>query len=113
MSKPAEKPSKPKFPSIKKKCRYCHCMFSTPPTYNGQNQEFCIEAHRKAFHKEGQKPIAAILKRQEKRMREIVREEISAVFRGLDGRYMSILQQVITEQENRQKAQSERNVSAA
>jgi hypothetical protein len=76
MPKPAEKPQQPKFPSLKKRCKYCHVTFDTPPTYNGQHQDFCIEAHRKAFHKEGRKPIAAILKRQEKRMREIVREEI-------------------------------------
>ena len=90
MSKPAEKPSKPKFPSIKKKCRYCHCMFSTPPTYNGQNQEFCIEAHRKAFHKEGQKPIAAILKRQEKHMRQIAREETTDQLRKMHARMLAL-----------------------
>jgi hypothetical protein len=66
----------PKFPSLTKKCKYCHVMFKTPPTYNGQQQEFCIPAHRKAFHKEGRKPILAILKRQEKHMRQLAREEI-------------------------------------
>lgn len=79
MPKAAEAPSKPKFPSVKKRCKYCHVTFDTPPTYNGQQQEFCIEAHRKAFHKEGRKPIAAILKRQEKHMREIVREELNGI----------------------------------
>jgi hypothetical protein len=67
----------PKFPPVTKKCKYCHVTFKTPPTYNGQQQEFCIPAHRKAFHKEGRKPILAILKRQEKHMRKIAREEAS------------------------------------
>ena len=79
MPKPAEKPQQPKFPPLKKRCKYCHVTFSTPPTYNGQQQDFCVEAHRKAFHKEGRKPIAAILKRQEKHMRKIVREELNSV----------------------------------
>jgi hypothetical protein len=53
-------------------------MFKTPATYNGSNQDFCIPAHRKAFHSEGRKPIAAILKRQEKHMRQVAREEFRA-----------------------------------
>ena len=64
-----------KYPSLTKQCRYCKLTFKTPATFNGRNQEFCIPAHRKAFHKEGRKPIAAILKRQEKHMRQIAREE--------------------------------------
>jgi hypothetical protein len=74
----------PKFPPVTKKCKYCHVTFKTPPTYNGQQQEFCIPAHRKAFHKEGRKPIFAILKRQEKHMRQIAREEIAAAFKLAD-----------------------------
>ena len=65
-----------KYPSQTKVCRYCKITFKTKATYNGQHQEFCVPAHRKAFNKEGQKPIGAILKRQEKHMRQIAREEI-------------------------------------
>jgi len=78
----------PKFPSLTKRCKYCHVTFKTPATYNGQQQDFCIPAHRKAFHKEGRKPILAILKRQEKHMRqiarEIAREEIEQAFKRAD-----------------------------
>ena len=83
----------PKFPPVRKKCKYCHVMFMTPPTYNGQQQEFCIPAHRKAFHKEGRKPILAILKRQEKHMRKIAREEARAVFEQIAAETRSALLQ--------------------
>jgi hypothetical protein len=78
MSKPAKQPETPRYPSVRRKCRYCGTQFNTPATYNGQQMKFCKPAHRKAFDKEGEKPIDVILKRQEKRMREIAREEIQA-----------------------------------
>ena len=78
MRKSPTPPEKPRYPALTKRCKYCHLTFKTKPTYNGQKQEFCIPAHRKAFHDEGRKPIGAILKRQEKHMRQIAREEIAA-----------------------------------
>lgn len=87
MRKPAEPAKQPRFPSQKRRCKYCHVTFDTPPTYNGQHQDFCIPAHRKAFHNEGRKPIAAILKRQEKHMRQIARQEAENVFAA----YLSVL----------------------
>lgn len=68
----------PRYPSVRRKCKYCKLEFNTPATYNGQQMKFCKPAHRKAFDKEGEKPIDVILRKQEKRMREIVREEIRA-----------------------------------
>lgn len=63
------------FPPKKVKCKYCNCIFMTKGTYNGSKQKFCKPSHRKAYHDEGSKPIDVILKRQEKRLREIAREE--------------------------------------
>jgi lysyl-tRNA synthetase class II len=40
--------------------------------------KFCKAAHRKAFDKEGEKPIDVILRKQERRMRQIAREEVTA-----------------------------------
>lgn len=78
MPKSAKQPEEPRYPSVRRKCRYCGCNFNTPATYNGQQMKFCNAAHRKAFDKEGEKPIDVILRKQEKRMREIAREEIRA-----------------------------------
>lgn len=69
-----------KYPPKKVQCRYCHVTFTTKPTYNGSQQGFCIPGHRKAFQREGRKPIATILKRQEKHMREIARAVAREVF---------------------------------
>jgi hypothetical protein len=65
-----------RYPSQRRKCKYCGTNFNTPPTYNGSQMRFCTAAHRKAFDKEGEKPIEVILRRQEKHMRKICREEI-------------------------------------
>jgi hypothetical protein len=78
MTKAAKQPATPRFPSKRVKCRYCKCAFNTPPTYNGSRMKFCCEKHQKAFDKEGEKPIDVILRKQERRMREIAREEIAA-----------------------------------
>ena len=75
MPKPKKMAPEPKYASQKRKCRYCQVQFNTKPTYNGSKQEFCTPQHRWAYQKEGRKPIAAILKRQEKHMRQIAREE--------------------------------------
>jgi hypothetical protein len=37
--------------------------------------EFCRQSHRWAYAREGKKPIDYIMKKYEKRMREIAREE--------------------------------------
>jgi len=66
----------PKFPSVRRTCKYCGCNFNTAATYNGSKQKFCKPAHRKAYDREGEKPIDIILRKQEKRMRQIAREEI-------------------------------------
>ena len=74
------------YPSLRKKCKYCHLVFTTAATRNGQKQEFCKPAHRWAFAREGKKPIDVILKRQEKRLRQIAREEIqSAILERFGG----------------------------
>ncbi len=78
MPKSAKEAPETRFPSKRVKCRYCKCEFNTPATYNGSQQKFCKAAHRKAFDKEGEKPIDVILRKQERRMREIAREEIAA-----------------------------------
>lgn len=70
--------TQPKFPALRKKCKYCRCEFTTPATANGQKMDFCKPAHRWAFAREGKKPIDFILKKQDKRMREIAREEVAA-----------------------------------
>ena len=69
-----------RFPSQRRKCKYCGTQFNTPATYNGQQMRFCTAAHRKAFDKEGEKPIDVILRKQENRMRKIARDEASALF---------------------------------
>jgi hypothetical protein len=66
----------PKYPALRKKCKYCKLEFTTPATANGQKMEFCKSSHRWAFAREGKKPIDWILKKYEKRMREIAREEV-------------------------------------
>lgn len=71
------------YPALRKKCKYCHLVFTTAATRNGQKQEFCKPTHRWAFAREGKKPIDVILKRQEKRMRQIAREEIETAFAEL------------------------------
>lgn len=83
MPKQRSEPAKaPKYPSQNKRCKYCHTVFQTAPTYNGSKMEFCTKEHRWSYRKEGKKPIAAILKKQEKHMRaiarEVCREEIEA-----------------------------------
>ena len=78
MKKSAKEAPETRYPSKRVKCPYCKCAFNTPPTYNGSTQKFCKPAHRKAFDKEGEKPIDVILRKQERRMREIAREEIAA-----------------------------------
>jgi hypothetical protein len=70
---------KPKYPSERRKCKYCGCQFNTKPTYNGSKMKFCGTPHQKAFDKEGEKPIDVILRKQERRMREIAREEAHKV----------------------------------
>ena len=72
-----------RFPSQRRKCKYCGTQFNTPATYNGQQMRFCTAAHRKAFDKEGEKPIDVILRKQENRMRKIAREEALIVFEQL------------------------------
>ena len=74
MKKSAKEAPETRYPSKRVKCPYCKCAFNTPPTYNGSTQKFCKPAHRKAFDKEGEKPIDVILRKQERRMREIARE---------------------------------------
>ena len=74
--KAAEQPAK--YPSVRRTCKYCKCNFNTPPTYNGSQMQFCKPAHRKSFDKEGEKPIDVILRKQERRMRAIAREEVTA-----------------------------------
>lgn len=78
MPKLGKQPETPRFPSVRRKCKYCGCQFNTKATYNGSQMKFCSARHRKAFDKEGEKPIDVILRRQEQRMRKIAREEISA-----------------------------------
>jgi len=81
-------PKQPRFPSIQKRCKYCHLNFDTKPTYNGSQMEFCCKEHRWSFRKEGKKPIEFILRKQEKRMRQFAREEAEQIFqqklRGLN-----------------------------
>jgi hypothetical protein len=77
--KAAPKKAKPVYQSLRKKCKYCRLEFATPATATGQRMEFCRPSHRWAYAREGKKPIDYIMKKYEKRMREIAREEISAV----------------------------------
>jgi len=83
MPKPADKPKRPLFPSVQRRCKYCDLMFQTKPTWNGSNMKFCCSQHRTAFSREGKKPIHMILKKQEKRMRQVAREEIEAIAQSL------------------------------
>ena len=75
MKKAAETANTPKYKSESRRCKYCHLAFMTKPTYQGSKQKFCKTAHRKAFFDEGKQPIDVIMKRHEKRVRVIVREE--------------------------------------
>ena len=84
MPKLGKQPETPRFPSVRRKCKYCGCQFNTKATYNGSQMKFCSARHRKAFDKEGEKPIDVILRRQEQRMRRIAREEIAAILRDRD-----------------------------
>jgi len=65
-------------------------MFKTKPTYNGSKMKFCSERHRKAFDKEGEKPIDVILRKQERRMHGIAREEIARDLFGQENRMREI-----------------------
>jgi hypothetical protein len=76
-------PKKCKYTSESRKCKYCHLAFMTKPTYAGSKQKFCKPAHRKAFFDEGKQPIDVIMKRQEKRMRAIAKEEAEKAVRAL------------------------------
>ena len=76
MRKSAEAPKKPEYPTFQRRCKYCNVMFQTKPTYQQTKMMFCCAGHRKAFQREGKTPMGKILARQEKRMREICREEI-------------------------------------
>jgi hypothetical protein len=71
----------PRYPSVRRKCKYCGTNFNTPATYNGSQMKFCKPAHRKAFDKEGEKPIDVILRKQERRMRQLAREEADIALR--------------------------------
>lgn len=79
MRKSAEAPKKPEYPTFQRRCKYCNVMFQTKPTYQQTKMKFCCAGHRKAFQREGKTPMGKILSRQEKRMREIVREELNGV----------------------------------
>lgn len=72
-----------KYPSESRKCKYCGLVFVTKSTYNGSQQKFCKPAHRKAYFDEGKQPMDIILarhdKKQEKRLRQIIREEFAAL----------------------------------
>ena len=91
------------YPALRKKCKYCHLVFTTAATRNGQKQEFCKPTHRWAFAREGKKPIDVILKRQEKRLRQIAREEIqSAILERFGGfqrtEFFEIMRQIAQEE---------------
>jgi hypothetical protein len=68
-----------------RKCRFCKLLFKPAgkDRGNAQKQEFCTAAHRKEFWKHGAVPVQKLLLRQEKRMREIAREEIEQAFAQL------------------------------
>jgi hypothetical protein len=75
MPKPRKDPYKPR------PCRFCKLEFK-PTTKNPKNadeQQFCCAAHRKEFWKHGKLPYKKLQLRMEKRMREIVHEELDAV----------------------------------
>src|ERR1039458_5578881 len=75
MPKPRKDPYKPR------PCRFCKLEFK-PTTKNPKNadeQEFCCAAHRKEFWKHGKLPFQKLQLRMEKRMRQIVREELNGV----------------------------------
>ena len=80
MRKSAEAPKKPEYPTFQRRCKYCNVMFQTKPTYQQTKMKFCCAGHRKAFQREGKTPMGKILARQEKRMREICREEIKGIY---------------------------------
>lgn len=63
-------------------CRFCKLIFkpSCKNTRNAAEQEFCCPAHRKEFWKHGAVPVQKLMLRQEKRLREIVREELRSYF---------------------------------
>src|ERR1039457_87763 len=76
MPKPRKDPYKPR------PCRFCKLEFK-PTTKNPKNadeQEFCCAAHRKEFWKHGKLPFQKLQLRMEKRMRQIVREELRAIY---------------------------------
>src|ERR1035441_5292619 len=84
-----------------RKCRFCKLLFKPAgkDRGNAQKQEFCTAAHRKEFWKHGAVPVQKLLLRQEKRMREIAREEIeaaeesrrlSAIVRAANGQFQDL-----------------------
>lgn len=87
----------PKFPALRKKCKYCKLEFTTPATANGQKMEFCKPTHRWAYAREGSKPIDAIMRKYEKRMREIAREEADARYERLKVYVMDTLSTALAE----------------
>jgi hypothetical protein len=64
-----------------RKCEFCRLPFkpSGKDQANARRQRFCCAAHQKEFWKHGAVPIQKLMSRQEKRLREIVREELNRV----------------------------------